>query len=363
MVDTKGLRLSALAVCAAALGLFGFWGDCGGGGNGNDVDSPRDCWALGERACRSADICAPIYVPGPEGREFDHCEPLPHEGPMCRGLDERHCMATRGCEPVYGGTGCACAPCPVDEAGNVDPNCPPCDCPPNETFYDGCRPVDHGCLSDADCGRGMRCDLPLAGGTRDPATGGAPDEDCVCDSAGICECGDRCIDGDAHGVCVPAGDPDPCNACPDGTMCQEHCRCAESCDDAGNCERQCACATTCDPAPVCREGSVCADGSVCVNGQCGGGGQPCREDSQCGDGRVCHENHCVEASPPPPPPTAACAQTSDCPEDHLCRDGHCLSCDGSVWTHVTTDSGEVRELCVGPNGHEMPADCCYLASH
>jgi eight-cysteine-cluster-containing protein len=165
--------------------------------------------------------------------------------------------------------------------------------------YGQCVPVNPnpGCTSDAECGKGNRCEMMCAGGAAmDPAETPSGEPDAM--PMPILPC---------LGQCVPVDPPSPeCGAdgtCPEGFECQ--------CQSDPNCPYCDVCLMKCvpvEPPPVgCTDDSQCAYGLMCQIDAC----PPCWDGAYCGP---C-SGTCV---PKPVEPPNACQADADCADGQLC---------------------------------------------
>jgi hypothetical protein len=196
-----------------------------------------------------------------------------------------------------------------EECPNTDELCPDLQCDRFATDEDGCTLCECApgegegegegeCLSDADCGPGLVCELfeQCGCGANDENRPEDPSEPCVCEVFGYCN--DPNLWGCANVLCEP------------GTVCIE--------DDAGNAQ----CVPTndeyCQSDAECRDDERCnldycinpPDGDcapVCTHGLCEPIAQPgeCYDDSQCPEGFFCSYYDAV-------PPDCDGSQGNDC---------------------------------------------------
>jgi hypothetical protein len=153
------------------------------------------CAALDEQTCIATTGCQAIYGPCqpcdcvPDDPDcsaceqwracgFMGCESVPPPPDPCAGLDEQTCAVTTGCQANYIET---CSLCEGDTLCNPETPC--------YVTYDGCVsiPLPTFCYNNEDCGDGMVCNY-------DSST----------------NCGGERVDGGANapvncgGICVPA---------------------------------------------------------------------------------------------------------------------------------------------------------------
>jgi len=162
---------------------------------------------------------------------------------------QQGCLSDADCAP---GERCELIDCAdADGEDNTDPDGNGTDCAP----YGICVPVNEGCLSDADCPAGFRCELNyFPDGTCDESTGEDCDNVPPCDPA----TGEYC--GEPFGRCVPVQqDCIDDSDCPDGFFCLVTCY-----DENGDGQIPPDCFGTCQP----REDNRCivtgCSGQVCA---------------------------------------------------------------------------------------------------
>ncbi len=323
---------------------------------------PGPCEVLDERACVSTPGCAPIYggvggggaceCPGCFGGDCPPCdcaeEPAPRPDPgfqgcvtvdRCANLSERECVATPGCAPAYGGA------CPAIACDPDDPSCPTCD--PAEGYLG---------WSDADCEPGFVCEYAQPGG----GSGGAEDCACRCDDAGNCyDCDCGGARPEPAGVCVPAEpgcradvDCGPNGHCWDGFCYHEGCRTDDECAGGLCVEGVCT-----YPTEECWDDSECP-GGYCELFDCGApdGADCIRAGGQCvyvscddGQPTLC------DMIPPECAPGQVAAARDGCWE---CVDARtCQPVDDECWGAWVDETG----TCRAPNDGVYPAYCCGVA--
>jgi hypothetical protein len=271
----------------------------------------------------------------------------------CGGLDERTCVSTPGCQPVFSGaSGGASAPC----------RCPPdaetcaCDAARPAPAYQGCvsAPVDP-CqrLSEAECSLDADSCEPrymTACPSPPPPSGGAggaqlPPE-CTTTYAGCFSTGAPSCTSDAE--------------CPNA-----YCDFAEICDRSGKCTVSGTCrAASCDegPAscdalpPVCPVGQTaavrggcwrCVDARTCQDPS-----SACFADDACLNG-YCHRVDGPDGAPGQRPPPGECVFPT-------CGDGSTLGCRRAM---PICPPGQTAEIVNGCYGDCVDARTCTTVGH
>lgn len=207
----------------------------------------------------------------------------------------REICAEGTCEPVPCSLDDPCAdPLVCVEGACVEPACD--HCPSGYHCVLGQFPEgDHVCVVDtctggADCPAGMVC-----------AGGACVDDPVLCDGDGECPSGRCTMlpEPSTVGVCVPFGGCLADAACPTGERCEDGvcttspppCTSDESCPD-GRCD---VATGTCLAAGGCIDSDGCPDGQQCLAGICGVP-EGCAFDEQCGEELRCIEGRCTDCS-------------------------------------------------------------------
>jgi hypothetical protein len=180
-------------------------------GCASDADCPAGFACEEIQVPCAATPCACACAGCAEGEECEPCECLPCEPEPCEAEtyatcvwaplecaadadcpDGFECVAQESC--WGGGGGCACPPCPEGA------ECPPCECPDEEEYFEECEVTGHvcqpraiACEDDAGCPAGWTCE----------ATFGDCACACTCDAGPACEPGQEC----------PAAPPCECEPC------------------------------------------------------------------------------------------------------------------------------------------------------
>jgi hypothetical protein len=219
-----------------------------------------------------------------------------------------------------------------------------------------CTADDRCALGSCESTTGSAC---VGGGPCASWTCGAAGECVLAASAGPCDDGDSCTQGDlcvgttCKGSTIDCNDQKPCTidacssalgcvhtpaqgSCDDGFVCTENDRCdvvtgacagtSLDCDDGNPCTTDPPCSEAgerCANKPTlgvtaCEDGTLCTKGEVCQNGVCGGGVLV-----DCDDENPCTDDLCL--------PAVGCSHsnnTATCDDDDACTSGE--TCSGGI---------------------------------